>query len=168
MVERIHTARDHFVFFLELVHPVFTTEFNQARIVRAFHLDNFLLAIIRVERVERIFGDGIDALEKLTDANRERKRGRLDMQNIFNLVEQVEHMATVEVHLVDERDNRGVAHAAHVHELDGLLFHAVHAIDKHEGSIHGGQGAVGVFTEVLVPRGIDEVEHATFEREVQH
>ena len=168
MVERIHTARDHFVFFLELVHPVFTAEFNKARIIRSFHLDNFLLAIIRVERVERIFGDGIDALEKLTDANRERKRSGLNLQNAFNLVEQVEHMAAIQVHLVDERDNRRMAHTADIHQANRLLFNTVHAIDKHQSSVHGGQRTVRIFAEVLMPRGIDEIEHATFEREVQH
>ena len=77
-------------------------------------------------------------------------------------------MAAIQVHLVDERDNRRMAHAANVHQANRLLFHTVHAIDKHESGIHGGQGTVGVFAEVLMPRGIDEVEHATFEREVQN
>ena len=32
----------------------------------------------------------------------------------------------------------------------------------------GGEGTVGVFAEVLVPRGIHQVEHATFEGEIQN
>ena len=63
MVERIHGTRDHLVFFLELGYPVFTAHLDEARIVRAFHLDNFLMAFFFVEGVEGVFGDGIHALE---------------------------------------------------------------------------------------------------------
>ena len=61
-----------------------------------------------------------------------------------------------------------MAHAADIHQANRLLFNTVHAIDKHESGVHGGQRTVRVFAEVLMPRGIDEVEHATFKREVQH
>ena len=118
--------------------------------------------------MEGIFGNRIHALEQLTHANGERKGGDLDFQNAFDFIEQVKHVAAIQVHLVDERDDGRMAHAAHIHELDGLLFYTVHAIDKHEGCVDSGQGAVGVFAEVLVPRGIHQVEHATFEREIQH
>ena len=168
MVKGVHAAGDHLVFFLELVHPVFATHFHKARIVRAFHLDDFLMAFFFIEGVEGVFGNRIYALKQLTHANRERKGSCLDMQNAFNLVQQVQHMTPIQVHLVNEGNDGRMAHATHIHELDRLLFHTVHAIDKHEGGVDGGQGAVGVFAEVLVPRGIDQVEHATFEREIQH
>ena len=126
------------------------------------------MAFFFIEGVEGVFSDGIHALEQLTHANGERKGGDLNFQNAFDFVEQVEHVAAIQVHLVDERNDGRMAHAAHIHELDGLLFYTVHAIDKHEGGIDGSQGTVGVFAEVLVPRGIDQVEHATFERKIQH
>ena len=161
MIKGIHTTGDHLVFFLELVHPVFATHFHKARIVRAFHLDDFLMAFFFIEGVEGVFGNGIHTLKQFTHANRERKGGGLDVQNTFNL-------AAIQVHLVDEGDDGRMSHAAHIHKLDGLLFYAVHAVDKHQGSIHGGQGSVSIFAKVLVPRGIHQVEHATFKREIQH
>ena len=168
VVERIHGTGHHLVFFLELGDPVLAAHFYKARIVRAFHLDDFLMAFFFIEGMEGVFDNGIHALEQLTHAYGERKGGNLDFQDAFDFVEQVEHVAAIQVHLVDERDDRRMAHAAHVHELDSLLFYTVHAIDKHESCINGGECAVSIFAEVLVPRGIDQVEHAIFEREIQH
>ena len=168
MVERIHSARHHIVFFAELGDPVFPAKLDEPRIVRTFHLENFLVPGLFVINVKRILRNRIDALEKFPDAYRESKRNRLDFQDGFDLVEQIEDRATVEIHLVDERDNRRVPHPADFHQLDRLLFDTVHAIDQNKRGIDRGERTISVFAKVLVPRRIDQVEPATFKRKIQH
>ncbi len=64
----------------------------------------------------------------------------------------------VAVELVDEGHDRGVAHAADLHQLFGLGVDPLAAVDHHQGAVHGGQHAVGVLGEVLVARGVQEVD----------
>ena len=78
MVERIHAARHHVIFFTELVHPVFSAKFYKLRIVRTGHLQNFLVTGLSIINIKRIVGDAIHALEKFTDTDRQGKWNRLD------------------------------------------------------------------------------------------
>ena len=52
-----------------------------------------------------------------------------------------------------------MAQAADVKQLDGLRFHALGGVDHHQRGIDGGEHAVGVFGEVLVAGGVEQVDH---------
>lgn len=64
------------------------------------------------------------------------------------------------VELVDEDDHRGLPHAADVHQLAGLGLDAFGAVDDDDYGVHRRQRAVGIFGEVFVARGIENVDLA--------
>ena len=168
MVKGIHSSRNDVVFFPERLHPVFTAQFHKPRIVGTRHLENLLMPRLFIIHVESVVRNGIDALEKLPDANRKGKRNRLDFQHRFNLIQQVQNGTTIQIHLIDKRNDGRMAHPADFHQLDRLLFHAVHAVNQNQRGIDGGKRPIGVFAKVLVPRRIDQIEPAIFKRKIQN
>ena len=77
-----------------------------------------------------------------------------------DLVEQLERVAALAVHLVDERRDRHVAQAADLEQLAGLGLDALRGVDHHDGRVDRGQRAVRVLAEVLVARRVEQVERA--------
>jgi len=110
----------------------------------------------------------VHALKALAHADRPGHRRAVNFQDRFDLIQQFQRLAYLAVHLVDVGDDGGVAQAAHFQQLDGLLFHAFRRVDHHDGGVHRGQHAVGVFGKVLVAWGIEQVEHAVAVRELHH
>ena len=113
--------------------------------------------LVGSEEVELLLVDVVNALELHTLVNRPRQRAHLYLQFLLQFVEQVERVATLAVHLVDEYDDRGVAHTAHLHELACLCLHALGTVNDDDGRIDGRQRAVGILGEVLVTRGVEDV-----------
>jgi hypothetical protein len=79
-------------------------------------------------------------------------------QFALHLVEDVQRVAHLAVHLVDEGDDGRVALAADLDQAACLRFHAVGGVDHHQGRVHGREHAVGVFREVLVAGGVEQVD----------
>jgi hypothetical protein len=126
------------------------------------------LVRLRVEEADAVIVEVVDAAEALAHADRPGHRRALDFQHGFDLVEQFNRRPAFAVELVDEGQDRRVAQAADVQELDGLGFDAVHRVDHHHRRVDGGQGAVGVFGEVLVARRVEQVDHALAVGELHH
>ena len=51
-----------------------------------------------------------------------------------------------------------MAHAAYLHEATCLLLDTLGVVDNNDDAIHSGERAVGVFGEVLVTWGIEDVD----------
>src|SRR5205823_12309130 len=81
-----------------------------------------------------------------------------DPEDLFDLVEVVERLAAEAVHLVDESEDRDAAAATDLEELAGLRLDALGAVDQHHRGVGGGERAVGVFREVLVAGGVEQVD----------
>jgi hypothetical protein len=56
----------------------------------------------------------------------------------FYLVQQLYGFTAFAVQFVDESDDRCIAHAADIKQLDGLRFHAIHRINHHDRGIDRG------------------------------
>ena len=84
----------------------------------------------------------------------------LDAQLLLQLVQQVEGVLGLPVHLVDEGEDGDVPHGADLEELPRLGLHALAAVDDHDRRVRGHEGAVGVLGEVLVAGGIEDVDAA--------
>ena len=81
-----------------------------------------------------------------------------DAEHLLDLVHQLERVARRAVELVDEGEDGDAAHAADLEELLGLRLHALGGVDQHHRAVGGGQRAVGVLAEVLVARGVEQVD----------
>ena len=93
-------------------------------------------------------------------ADRPGQRRGVERQRLLDLVEQVERIARLAVHLVDEGDDRDVAQPADLEQLARARLDALGGVDHHDRGIDRGQRAIGVFGEVLVAGRVEQVEDA--------
>ena len=110
----------------------------------------------------------VDALELRPGADRPVERGARHVEHALDLVEQIERLAPVAVELVDEGDDRQLAGAADLEQLDRLRLDALGAVDEHHRAVGRGQGAVGVLAEVVVAGGVEQVELEVAIGELHH
>ena len=113
-----------------------------------------------------LYVDGAD--EIAATADRPGDRRGVERQRLFDLVDQIERVAALAIHLVDERDDRDVAQPAHFEQLAGARLDAARGVDHHHRRIDGGERAVGVFRKVLVARRVEQVEDAAVVFEGHH
>jgi hypothetical protein len=90
-----------------------------------------------------------------------------DAEDGFEFVQQIERRACGPVEFVHEGEDGDAAAAADFEEFAGLAFDAFAGIDDHDGGIDGGEDAVGVFGEVFVAGGVEDVDDAVFVFELE-
>ena len=100
----------------------------------------------------------IDALELLAAADGPVHGVGLDAELVFQLVEQVERVLGLAVHLVDKREDRDMAHGADLEQLARLRLDALAAVDDHDGGVRRHERAVGILREILMARRIEDVD----------
>ena len=145
-------------------------DFIQLRIIQSFN-NITLLNFSAVGGTEELHGVGRQvehALEVFTHANRPGDRRAFDIKNVFDLIKNIDRLTRFTVHLVDEGDDRCGAQTAHVHQFDGAFLDTFRSIDHHQGRIDCGQGTIGVFREIGVTGGIQQVDDAILVRKLHH
>ena len=60
-----------------------------------------------------------------------------------------------------------MAQCANLEQLDGLGLNTLGGIDDHDGAVRRHQGTVGILTEVLVTRGVQNIDALTLIVELQ-
>ena len=100
----------------------------------------------------------VNALKILAGADGPVHGVGLDAQLPLHLVQKVEGVLGLPVHLVHEGENGNVAHGADLEQLPGLGLHALGAVDDHDGGVGGHEGAVGILGEVLMAGGVQNVD----------
>ena len=113
-------------------------------------------------------GPVVDPLKLLAGADGPVDGAGLDAQLLLDLLAQLKGVPGVPVHLVDEGEDGDVPQGADLEELSGLGFHALAAVDDHDGGVRGHQGPVGVLGAVLVTRGVENVDAVAVVGELQH
>ncbi|MNY10036.1 hypothetical protein D3C86_1429900 [compost metagenome] len=119
-----------------------------------------------LEQVDLAGGAHEDALEVRAHADGPVHGARADAQHLLQLVHQVEGVPAEAVELVDEGEDRDLAQAADLEQLLGLGLDALGRVDQHDRRVHGRQRAVGVLREVLVARGVEQVDLEPLVREL--
>ncbi|MGY4454748.1 hypothetical protein ACVWZR_009408 [Bradyrhizobium sp. i1.3.1] len=117
------------------------------------------------EQTHAAIGNVIGAEEIAAAADRPGHRRGVERERLLDLVEQLEHVAALAVHLVDEGDDRNVAQAADFEQLSGARLDALGSVDHHDGGVDGRERTVGVLRKVLVARRVQQIEHETLELE---
>src|ERR1700742_467647 len=120
------------------------------------------------EQADASVDDVIGAEEIAATADRPGHRRGVERECFLDFVEQLESVAALTVHLVDEGDDGNVAEAADLEQLPGTRFDALGGVDHHDRGIDRGERAIGVFGKVLMARRIQEVEHEPVELESHH
>ena len=107
------------------------------------------------EEVDVLPAAVIDALELLAAADGPVHGVGLDAKLVFQLVEQVERVLGLAIHLVDKREDRDMAH---LEQLARLRLDALAAVDDHNGGVRRHERAVGILREILMARRIEDVD----------
>ena len=115
----------------------------------------------RCETQQAVMQQIEDAAKALAHAERPRDRRAIDFQHRFDFLDQREPVAHFAVHLVDKRDDRRRTKPAHFEQLDRLRLDALGCVDHHHRRVDGGQHAIGVLREVLMPRRIEQIDRMT-------
>ena len=142
----------------------------QLRIVQPFHFAHVLHGVALASLVENggVGEQVIDALEALAHTDGPGHRGALDLEHVLDFIQHFNAVADIPVQLVDEGQDRRVPQATHFHQLDGPLLHALGGINHHQRRIHGGEGAIGIFGEVGVAGGIQQVDRGPLVGKLHH
>ena len=122
-----------------------------------FHVFRHILLARSIE-VQFLFIYIIDPPEPLSHVDRPAQRTHMDMQFFFDLVQQVERILTVTVHLIDKHDHGGLTHTTDFHQLTGLGFHTFCGIDHDNNTIHSRQRTKRIFSEILVAGRIEDID----------
>ena len=120
------------------------------------------------EQAHAAGGDIVGAEKIAAAADRPGHRRGVERQRLFDLIEQIEGVAALAVHLVDEGDDGNVAQTAHLEQFSRPRLDALGGVDHHHGGVDRGQRAIGVFGKILVARRVQQVEHQAFEFERHH
>jgi len=121
-----------------------------------------------VRAPHRVVGQMVGATKGLRPADRPGDRRGVERQLLLDLVQNFEGIAAFAVHLVDEGDDRNVAHAADFEELQRARFDTLGGIDDHDGRVDRGQRAIGIVGEVLVAGRVEDVEDIALVFEGHH
>ena len=84
-----------------------------------------------------------------------------DAEFVFQLLHQLVGITGFPVHFVDEGKNRDIPHGTDLEKLSGLGLDAFGCIQHHDGRVGSHQGAVSILREILVSRGIENVDAVT-------
>ena len=100
----------------------------------------------------------IDPLELLPGADGPVHGIGVDAQLRLHLAAELQGVPALPVHLVDEGEDGDVPQGADPEELSRLGLHALGGVDDHDGGVRRHEGAVGVLGEVLVSRGVQDID----------
>ena len=120
------------------------------------------------EQAHAAVDDVIGAEEIAALADRPGHRRGVERQRLFDFIQEIEGVAALAVHLVDEGDDGNVAEPADLEQLSGPRLDALGGVDHHDSGVDRGQRAVGVLGKILVARRVQKVEHQALEFEGHH
>jgi hypothetical protein len=168
-LERLHAGLDHREVLEQLPVRAFAESRGQHGVGRTGRLHQGLRRVVgrALEQEHLLVAQRVDAAEAVARADRPRRRHDRDAEHLLDLVHEVERRARWPVHLVDDRDDRDAAVAAHLEQLDRLRFDALGAVDQHQRSVGRDQRAEGVLAEVLVARRVEQVDAVALILELQ-
>lgn len=96
--------------------------------------------------------------ERLSHADRPGNGHALQLEHGFDFAEQIQRVAHFTIKLVDESDDRRVAHAADIQKLDRLSFDALGRVNDHDGGVYGRENTIRILGEVLVARRVEQID----------
>ena len=129
--------------------------------VRELALDgaDLVLPAVKLLKREDLAAVAVEhALEIVPAADGPVDRVGADAELIFQLLHELERVAGLAVELVDECEDWDVAHGADLEELARLRLDALGRVDDHDGAVRCHERAVRVLREVLVARGVEDVD----------
>ena len=121
--------------FISQINTDMVFQFGIVDVVKTYLLRYILFA--RSVKVKFLFIYIIYTFETLSHIDRPAQRAYLDLQFFFYLIQKIERIFTVTVHLVDKHDHRRFTHTADFHQFTCLCFHTFGNIDHDNDTVYG-------------------------------
>src|SRR5258708_22807958 len=102
-----------------------------------------------------------NAAERRSVAQRPNQRTRGESKDRFEFIEQCDRIERGPVAFVHEREDRDATTSTDFEKLAGLRFDTLGGIDHHHHGVDRGEYAIGIFREVLVTRGVEQIDRKT-------
>ena len=143
----------------EVVAPFLPNEIDQRGIVQRDLGHAGLLRVARVGEVDdALLLAVVNALKFLAAADGPVDGVGVDAKLTLDLLAQLERVARLTVHLVDEGEDGDMAQGAHAEQLARLRLDALRAVDDHDRAVRRHERAVGILGEVLMARSVENVD----------
>ena len=154
----------------QLLRQVFPHRRIEIRIVQPFNDTHFLdsVAFTGLVQVGFVFIKVIYAFEQLAAANWPGDRRTADFQLVLDFIQQLHRIANITVQLVHKGQDRRIAQTGNFHQLTGPVLNAFRGVDDHQTAVNRRQSTVGIFGEVFVPRGVQQVNQAVVIRKLHN
>ena len=111
-----------------------------------------------LEEVDLLAEAIVHPAEVGAEAERVIHRAGGEAEHVFQFVKQGERLEGRAVEFVEEGEDRHAAPAADLEEFAGLRLDALAGVDHHDGGVDGGEHAVRILGEILMPRGVEQVD----------
>ena len=85
------------------------------------------------------------------------ERRAIELKLILDLIQELQWVERLAIHLVDESDNRNVAQAANLKQFQCLRFDPLCRVEHHNGAIGCGQRSIRIFRKVFVAWRIEQI-----------
>ena len=117
-----------------------------------------------VRRKERqiLFVKVVDPFEIGAVSDGKGQRTHTDVQLLLHLIQEVERFFRRTVELIDEDDDRRIAHPADLHQFAGLRLDAFCAIDDDDDRIDRRKCAISILGEIFVARCVENIDFHPF------
>ena len=122
----------------------------------------------RLEKIQIVFVDVINSLKAHTTFDRPGQRTYMNGKLFLQLIQQIERIFGLTVHLIDEYNDRRITHTAHFHQLTRLCFHTFGTIYNDDNAIYSSQRTICVFSEILMTGSIEDINLILFIVELHH
>ena len=126
-------------------------------VIRAF--STYFQMVNTAEKVHRIINQMVDPTKAFAATNGPGNRCAFNLEDLFNLIQQIYRIPALAIELVDEGHNRSSAHSTHFHQLDRTFLYTLGRIYHHQRRIDGRQGTIRIFREISMARGIKQIDH---------
>ena len=123
---------------------------------------SFLRSLLRIGICDHtLFLTVVDTLEFLTGTDGPVDGAGGNAKLLLDIIQQFKGISCLTVHLVDEGENRDLAHHADLEQLSRLGLDTLGSIDDHNCGVRCHQGTVGILREILMSRGIQNIDAVT-------
>ena len=92
----------------------------------------------------------------------------MDSENLLDLAHELERVSRLAVHLVYKGKDRDMAHHTDFEQFDGLRLDTFGSVDDHDCGVRCHQGTVSILGEVLMSRGIKDVDAVSLVIELEY
>lgn len=169
-VEFVRRVFYQFQFVTQLLCQIFINRSIEIRVIQFFNNADFLNGVVFIVLIEIgfVFIKVVNVFKQFVVVNRLGDRRIVDFQFVFNFIEQFYRVADITVKFVYKGEDRRVAQTGNFYQFTGTIFNIFCGVDNYQVVVYRRQGTIGIFREVFVFRGVEQVNQVIVIRKLYY